>query len=221
METDKSKKKGKNRRVTSSLSPAVMRWQVKEAQRLYCMHKRIYMNQQGLGTYRPNWSSLSRQTDWTKVVRFFVEHGLNINRCLAVRFNIAARSARDSVFPNTIAIEKYLGAYQEACDNLVQELAIDLNTQKQICRVRILSASPLVGRTSKEITKHVLLDETVSLSPLFRYCLAKSEDLRGVAKRYGKKALNQYLLSMDDYDVAWGIWIPEVLQRKAREIIGE
>jgi hypothetical protein len=46
---------------------------------------------------------------------------------------------------------------------------------------------------------------------LFRYCLAKSEDLE-IAERFEDAALMQYMAAPDVYDETWGEWIPEDLK---------
>lgn len=200
------------------LPPGTRRWLVGHVKELYGRHKSLAMSRQGRGTYKPNWKELNKQTNWDRIVDFFVEHGLNIDRCLWARFRLAESEAKDSVFPNTLIAEKYLKVYQQVCRTLPEELAIDLHTQRSLCRTYLLTTASQYQLGEDEL-RFTLLSRSLDLSPLFRYCLAVSEQLHDVARRYSRRALEQYLLARTEYDSAWAGWIPEKLSRKADQII--
>ena len=67
----------------------------------------------------------------------------------------------------------------------------------------------------------VLLDDTVELSPLFRYCAAvfsrnnDPERFGKVIEYYYEPALVQYMRSKKNYDEIWREFIPEDFRREA------
>jgi len=66
-----------------------------------------------------------------------------------------------------------------------------------------------------ECLRSVIVDDTVSLSPLYRYCVAIGEGLPRHASFYKEMALRQYCLAPSLYDEVWGGWIPEQLKTEA------
>jgi len=70
----------------------------------------------------------------------------------------------------------------------------------------------------QEIRRFVLLDETLQLSALFRYCLAVEHGLRAIAQKFCQTATFQYFPHPDEYDAVWGPRIPAEFRRRAREL---
>ena len=63
--------------------------------------------------------------------------------------------------------------------------------------------------TTEQLQRSVLWDETLTLSALFRYCLARREGLKDVAHHYRLGAAMQYMRHHEDYDAVWGDWISD------------
>lgn len=71
----------------------------------------------------------------------------------------------------------------------------------------------------EELKRLVLWDEDLSLSALFRYCLAVDEGYDDIAKTFLAGALVQYLSQLRHYDQVWGIWIPQQFRNTADRLL--
>jgi hypothetical protein len=69
--------------------------------------------------------------------------------------------------------------------------------------------------TARRWLAGALADDTVNLSPLYRYCVAVGENLPKHMKIFKSMALRQYVVAQDLYDEVWGGWIPEHLKDEA------
>ncbi len=69
--------------------------------------------------------------------------------------------------------------------------------------------------SEQECLRSVIVNDTVNLSPLYRYCVATGEGLPRHAGMYKTLALRQYCLAPSLYDEVWGGWIPEHLKKEA------
>lgn len=217
METDPP---GKRPTLSKVVVPdETMDWLIRQLKAFYVMNKRFH---KGLKT---GFTATSEAVEpkgsrkvWQTAVEFFLRHKLNMACCVRVRFLLASK--HDIVPPNTIGLEKYLERYQQACEDMETELTMEFESQKQICRDYMLTTGDELGYKGRELTKFTLLNETLELTPLFRYCLAVSEGLNKVAKRYSSKAMGQYLSAPREYRRVWGKWLPEKLRVKARRLAG-
>lgn len=176
----------------------------------------------GLTTYKssPKWDggedSRGRvhKPVWPKMATFMLKHSLDPYRC--IRYLFAARKNHlHPVLPNQIALPKHLPEFQGEMDVLKREIWNAFKFQKALFETK-MGVSPLVGTVStKQLWTLLLLNETLELSPLFRYCLAEDEGLKDVAKRYFHRALFQYILMPEEYDSCWEKWIPEDFKEQA------
>lgn len=173
-------------------------------------------------TYRPSakWdggvdsNGYECQPVWPKIAAFMLKHQLDPRKCIWLRFH-KKRNHNHPVMPNQIALGKYLEEYQDLSSFDDEELETNFQSEQALCASRI-AASEDAYDDKEMLWKSVILDESLPLSPLFRYCLALSEGFSRDARRYYKAALLQYLQSMDQYDEVWGKWIPESLKGDAR-----
>jgi hypothetical protein len=96
------------------------------------------------------------------------------------------------------------------------EIEIAFRVQQQTARVHILLAQQGGKRTAGDAWASVLLDETLSLSALYRYCLAHSiggDRFDRIAGLYEDEAIRQYRRNRSDYDVTWGQWVPATIRK--------
>ena len=165
-----------------------------------------------------------KEHEWKKAVMFFVAHGLNFAKCVKVRFDEARLKGRAHFFvhPNSLANDKYLPLYREACSKIREEIDHQFRSQKENCFNYWMSTVAKYGLPSrKDECRFVLLDEHgVSLSPLFRYSVACAEKLHDVAEYYERLALAQYLMSPAEYQAVWGKHVPERLIRLEEKLTG-
>jgi hypothetical protein len=165
-----------------------------------------------------------KEAEWRKAVMFFITHGLNFAKCVKARFDEARLKGRAHFFvhPNSLANEKYLPIYREACSKIQEEIAHQFKSQKETCFNYWMSTVTKYSLpTRQDECRFVLLDEHgVSLSPLFRYSMACSEKLDDVAEYYEKLAFAQYLMSPAEYQAVWGHHIPNKLLKLENKLTG-
>lgn len=80
------------------------------------------------------------------------------------------------------------------------------------------SFSGIVDIDENKLKRMALRDESCSLSALFRYCLAVSEEYEDIAEKFFDAALTQYLMSSREYDKIWGDWIPQSFRDVANRL---
>jgi hypothetical protein len=107
-----------------------------------------------------------------------------------------------------------------------RRLRIAFKSQRDLFHSSVSSISLMYPKwDNPKVWRYVLLDSQLSLTPLFRYCLARAERFKSLSLRYRGAAAVQYSRNPDDYGVVWGDWIPEKFRVKApqlaREAIGE
>jgi hypothetical protein len=89
-------------------------------------------------------------------------------------------------------------------------------TQYRFALRRIREISP--GFTKRQCQRYVLGDSTISLSALFRYCLAIYGEHEDLAGKFLTAAAMQYRTHRDLYDKVWTGWLPKDFNRLAKQI---
>ena len=207
----------------AKVDKAVMGYLIGHLKDLYVTHKQLLqLRLHGHGDYQirgRQQTVFDKNGTWEAAVRFFVGHKLSMDRCLQARFALV-RSEAQSVFPNMLALDKYLDLYREACRSLPEEMQQEFANQQERCydRLMITTADLQVERPradpaelGKVALNRVLLNSQLELSPLFRYCLAYDNGLDWIAEHFYEAAHRQYLLAPRLHREIWGKWIPEVL----------
>lgn len=144
---------------------------------------------------------------WPELAEFFVRHNINVQDYLFTAFLCAGFSPPT---PWDLMKQSFLNHYRKKVKASAKDTEITFNFMRTFCKTQILS-HPSYDPTStdKSVTAAVLLDADLPLSALFRYCLARSEQLEGVAELYKAQAAVEYMRTPDDYDQVWGPdWIP-------------
>ena len=151
---------------------------------------------------------------WPKIARFMFQHQLDASACMSLRFELAA-GLKSAPLPDHIPSLRYLDDYKAVSQLDTTELRYILRAEKELATVEIAEAAQfeLVGIPGWIF---VLGNSELSLSPLFRYCLASSEELTDLLDRYRTSAILQYASSMDNYDAAWAEWIPAKFRKQVR-----
>ena len=156
---------------------------------------------------------------WPKIAQFMIKHKLDPEKAIWLRFAFSSKKNTKPPWPNQIAADKYLELYEGEVElESADDVAISFATEKQHCITRISVASAYHEGTTEQLWRSVLLDDTIPVSPLMRYCVAYSEGYRSICRVYEDKAIMQYLFASDAYDDTWGSWIPDNLRKKARKI---
>ena len=156
---------------------------------------------------------------WPKIANFMIKHGLSPEHCIHIRFQQVMDVSSKPPYPNQIANMQYLEAYQTGyLEKLADSLQGMLQYEKTCCKTFISLAEEETPKRGKPLWRFVLVDESIPLSPLFRYCLARSEDIADVAENYEIPAMSQFMTAYDEYDKVWGAWIPTDFKERAHMV---
>lgn len=156
---------------------------------------------------------------WREIVKFALRHRLHLERMIQTRFEIAA--AKDCVPPQSIANTRYLTSYQAANGLACDDIHCALHTEKRVYHDYVVLTAKGYGYQGKELHSFALLNDDLRISPLFRYCLAASEGIEYVMRRYRQAAISQYLMLPSVYDQEWADWITDGLKKIAADFYGE
>lgn len=156
---------------------------------------------------------------WPKIAAFMIEHELEPIECIRKRFALAKGS--NPPWPTQIAVVSYLDTYKGLTEVLAEEdVQIAFELDKKYCLTAYGSQRYNVGdKTPQTVWTAILLDMSLDVTPLMRYCLAKELGLDKVVKMLEDRALLQYMKSPSTYDKVWGKHIPPELASASSAIL--
>jgi hypothetical protein len=179
----------------------------------------------GEDAFEDNPEISSRESTWERMAAKLST--LEVDPVDLVRrlFDDLEPSARP-ILPNQLASSSALSRYgrlvAEAAPDI--EMALRSQTEVLITAFRCFDG----GETEQDAWVGVLLDESLSLSALFRYCLAlqcadgyrdlSTNRFQRVADHYEWPANEQYRKNKDAYDRAWVIILPPSLRNESRSL---
>ena len=104
-------------------------------------------------------------------------------------------------------------------NRLIKEsIQVGLERQRMTARMAISNAINLYPDDIKSAYSYVILDSSIELTPLFRYCLSIEMGLENCAKFWQKAALVQYFLNPSIYNLHLKDYIPKDLKYKSDTI---
>lgn len=148
---------------------------------------------------------------WVRAAKFLLGAGFDPLACVNSMFTDAFNSSR-TPWPESLISPCSSRIFEIATEESRRQLPAAFAFQQQLCRrttCLIREDEELAGAA---LFSRVLLDDTNGLSPLFRYCLARSVGLNVASDRFFKAALLQYLVHTDTYDKVWDNWVPQSLR---------
>ena len=147
----------------------------------------------------------SEKAVWPKIARFMLENSLDPYICIWARFQLqVSNNISRPVMPNQIALGKYLTMYEEA----VEDRGDAIKHQFEFEKSYLVTEMKLLGRSdpkmkNKEVFETVLLDETIPVSPLLRYCIAMQEGFNKIGDWFFDLACKQYQRFPKLYNKHW------------------
>lgn len=187
-------------------------------QELQNLHERVRIayvmvkNQLAPGDYSyvPRWDGgtdnygAQHKPAWPKLSAFLVKNG-----CDPFLFFRAQIVRGQLPLPHTLTSQHALAKYAAFRQDFRDSLPFRLRTQIERFKTAAATAAALYpGDLDQNVWRRVLLDDTQELSPLFRCCIAASEQLPEVYCCYYSRALGQTLVDVDGYLQSWGQLIP-------------
>jgi len=123
--------------------------------------------------------------------------------------------------PNMLMSPRAVKSYRDFVKSESQSIGVGLKSQSSIFKTETVLLADRTGWSSEKCWLHILRSQDSRLTPLFRYCLAKSIKVEGsleIRKRFKLAAMLQYLRSPDSYSKLWREWIPEKFEVAARNL---
>jgi hypothetical protein len=161
----------------------------------------------------------SQESVWPKIARFVLEKSLDPYICIWSRFQLqVSKNIPRPPMPNQIALDKYSDMYDEAVEARGDAIMHQFEFEKSY----LVTEMRLLGRSdpkmeNREVFETVLLDETIPVSPLLRYCIATQEDFSDIGAWFFASACKQYQRFPELYDEHWAAAkIPKELIEKTR-----
>lgn len=119
--------------------------------------------------------------------------------------------------PNVLGSRKHLEAFRKFAESpeYRDRRRRALEAQKMECHQAILKYEQYgTYRGQQAVLSAVLSDSSLSLSALFRYCVAVMAGLKRLERFYEAEASAQYARAPREYDEVWGDWIPRKLRER-------
>ncbi len=116
---------------------------------------------------------------------------------------------------------KYEAKWKKLWSKKEEMLRVSLQWQKDTAKTRIVVRQKLYKQEPEASFKHVLTDGNVDLSPLFRYCLAKSIGgpvMRKVAQTFKAEAILQFECYRKLYKKVWAAELPKGFSAMSKRV---
>lgn len=145
---------------------------------------------------------------WLKIAAYCLEKNFEYDRLIRAIFDQHKYQTppQPNNAYNKLAEQRYRKAAEESPYDVFNEIQIQLNEFERA----LFMARALLGDTP-EAVHYVLANRAISLSALFRYCIACREGLGDIAALWKLEARRQYFRAKAKYDHAWGDCIPAQL----------
>jgi len=139
-----------------------------------------------------------------------LRYELNPVQCIWYLFE--KRAIGHAPMPNHIAVHGNIAKYRSLNKAAREDMVIEFEAEKQRFMVTLRLTMASYGKGTQSWS-YALIDDSHGCSPLFRYCLARSEQL-SIAENFEMPAIMQYMAAPNVYDETWGEWIPEDLKER-------
>lgn len=150
---------------------------------------------------------------WPKIAAVVAENALDPRLFVRACFEAADKYAPE---PNILLSKSALDNYQKhSAEGGKYDLNTSLALAKEVFKSRLYYYVDQTDMEQADILTAVLFDETLQMSPLFRYCMSIRFDLIPVRKEYFKAAVLEYVRDREEYDRCWSDVLPESLRTNA------
>jgi hypothetical protein len=162
----------------------------------------------------------ARDSTWEAMATFFLQARIDPELYIRIQFEPASLRLHDPPEPRQLLTPARQTLYTQAKAALAGNIALSLGTQQEIATSEAAYVCSS-GRSTADAVAHVIADENLELSPLFRYCLARSmtgERFQTLAGIYKVRAVLQYVCYADAYQATWHQHLPVGFARMAESL---
>jgi hypothetical protein len=151
-----------------------------------------------------------RVSTWEKLAEFLLREKIDPELFLRVQFQPETLKLSNPPEPSQLMTPDCMQAYDRALSGMDNLVAVSLITQQEIAssEVGFICAG---GRSTADAIEQVIMDENLELSPLFRFCLARSmtgERFQYLARYYQTPAVLQYVCCAAAFNASWHQYLP-------------
>ena len=161
---------------------------------------------------------------WMEAARRLVVQGIDPASYVSAIFSAMVERFTRGPEPSQLTKQCWLDLYEEVHAEDNDDIRLNLVLESDTAKQHVVERMHGYQFTKEEAIESVLLDFDLSLSYLFRYCLAmeaKSERLTDIADRlFAVGAAIQYARDREYYDQHWGKWLPEDFPALAMTVHG-
>lgn len=157
---------------------------------------------------------------WYKMMVFYVAHKIDEHAFIAYMFGRAEPGGRLPE-PNMLYGPKSLAKWEKAQAEKGREIETTLVVQRRIAMANIAFLQRLAGKSATESFERTIVDTTLALSGLFRYCLASSipgKRFRRLAAYYEGDACLQFERYRKYYKRHWKDFLPVGFIKRSRKV---
>lgn len=166
-----------------------------------------------------------RESTWRRVASKLRELEIDPVDCV-VRIFADLMPGESPLQPNQMASKDVVARYYSLSSITVEEIEAALKAQAEIATAEFRWGHSSGPSSKQDLWVDILLDEALSLSALFRYCLASdlANEVNGsggrdrflkVAGYYEPQATSQYRRNHDAYDEVWHEILPDEFRERA------
>lgn len=164
--------------------------------------------------------TLGRKSEWLALANWCEERKIEPTEFIQLVFEHLQVDIRLPPEPAQLRSEKYWRMWEKYSTGLREDIATRLDTEKRSAESEIASHQ-VVGVAKEDSYSRVLMNRHVAISPLLRYCLAKSIGglrFRQIAARFEPEAVMQFMRSRQQYAAVWKDVLPKGFAARAKRI---
>lgn len=149
-----------------------------------------------------------KRSEWAALARWLAENQYPVSY-IAFQFEQLPSYGRPPE-PKQLSNPKYVEMWQKSFGKIDMELTIQLRLDQDTFS-RELACQEIIGERRFRAILLVLGNDSLAISPLFRFCVCrrmKHKSMLYIAKNYALEAATQFMQAPQVYLRVWGDWIP-------------
>lgn len=161
-----------------------------------------------------------RKSQWQMLLDWCDKRRIEPHEFICMSFDHTLIDRKLAPEPSELRSEKYLLTWRKYRPRLLESMETKLGMEKRAGSAAIASYQ-VVGTKRDDSYAIVLMNRHVAMSPLMRYCLARSIGgvrFRRIATRFEPEAILQFMRYRRQYKKAWKDVLPKGFAARARRI---
>jgi hypothetical protein len=157
------------------------------------------------------------QSKWEAIVRFATKHRVDPVSLVNAVFDCAI--GRDPPKPNQIISAKALESLENARINMIADLKLRYAGYAEEAEQAFLFWRKNRRVSEEQVWREVIASSELSLTPIFRFCLASSLKLDQAATFWRNEAIQEYVRAPDAYNKVLGNAVPSDFREESERLL--